>query len=86
MKLLLVKWIKPEYFNESLVIFLEKVNESKKFTEPVPLNLKNIYLLSKQYIPVIFVCEIGTDPIVEVSKFSKEFNLTDENFSKKSVG
>jgi len=43
-------------------------------------------VISKQFIPILFILAPNMDPVGEISKFSKEFNLSDENLPKKSVG
>jgi len=59
---------------------------NKKFSCRYIFNIRNTFALMRQTIPMVFIQEKGADPLVEIIKFSKDFNISDDNMSKKSVG
>jgi len=86
LKLLVIKIFKPEYLTLTIQEFILKYFENnKKFTSRCIFNIRNTYLIMKQSIPMLFIHEKGSDPLIDISKFSKDFNISDENLAKKSV-
>lgn len=86
LKLNVIRICKPEFMIPSMKVLIEKFMENSKFIEPPPFSLKNAYLLSKQWIPIVFILSPGADPLTEIIKFSRDFNLSDDALPKRSLG
>jgi dynein heavy chain len=68
-KLLLLRIIRPDKLIPGIINFISAYLE-KKFTDPPPSQLANIFLSTRNITPIVFVLSPGCDPINQLKSFA----------------